>query len=57
MTFTYFIPTMVRLTDNKTYQGPAAVAKAEQWVKLGYVRHAATLIAWLTALRALTLLS
>ena len=30
LTFTYFIPTMVRLTDNETYQGSAAVAKAEQ---------------------------
>jgi hypothetical protein len=30
------------------------VARATQWVSLGYVRHAATLIAWLAALKALS---
>jgi hypothetical protein len=32
-----------------------AVTTALQWVNLGYVRHAATLIAWLAALRVFAL--
>lgn len=34
-----------------------AVAKALDWVNLAYVRHAATLIAWLAALEAFSLMS
>jgi len=33
-----------------------AVAKARQWVNLGYIRHAATLAAWLASLKAFSLL-
>jgi hypothetical protein len=31
-------------------------AKARQWVRLSFIRHAATLIAWLAALRAFSLM-
>jgi hypothetical protein len=57
MTFGYFIPTMLTLMDNSALSASDAVAKATQWVNLGYVRHAATLVAWLAALRAFSLFS
>ena len=57
MTFAYFIPTMLTLMNNQTISGSEAVAKATQWINLGYVRHAATLAALLAALRAFSLLS
>lgn len=55
MTFTYFIPTMIQLTHGAAFEQPEAVAKARQWVRLGYIRHAATLVAWLAALMALSM--
>jgi hypothetical protein len=57
LTFTYFIPTMITLMRRGALSDSAAASKARQWVRLGYVRHAATLIAWLAALRALDLMS
>ena len=54
ITFTYFIPTMLKLTGGRALSESSAAAKAHQWVTLGYVRHAATLIAWLAALMALS---
>ena len=56
MTFTYFIPTMLTLMREGALSESAAAFKARQWATLGYVRHVATLTAWLTALRALSLL-
>jgi hypothetical protein len=55
MTFTYFIPTMITLMREGALSETAAAAKARQWVTLGYVRHAVTLIAWLAALMALSI--
>lgn len=54
-TFSYFIPTMVSLMEDKTLPQSKAVAMALQWVKLGYIRHALTLIALLAALKAFSL--
>ena len=56
MTLTYFIPTMIKLMGGKAFGQSEAVAMALQWVRLGYIRHAATLVAWLAALKALSLL-
>jgi hypothetical protein len=56
LTFGYFIPTMVKLMHGDVSPESAAVAKARQWVRLGNVRQAATLIAWLAALRAFGLM-
>jgi hypothetical protein len=56
LTFGYFIPTMVKLMRGDVSPESAAVAKARQWVRLGNVRQAATLIAWLAALRAFGLM-
>jgi len=57
MTFAYFIPTMIKLMQNETLPESDLVTKALQWVNLGYVRHAATLVAWLLALKAFSLMS
>jgi hypothetical protein len=57
MTFAYFIPTMLTLMNEGAISGSDAVAKATQWINLGYIRHAATLAAWLAALRAFSLFS
>lgn len=54
LTFTYFIPTMIKLMNGEIPEGQAA-AKAQQWVRLGYIRQAATLVAWLAALNAFAL--
>jgi hypothetical protein len=56
MTFAYFIPTMLTLMRRDALSESAAAVKAGQWVTLGYVRHAATLVAWLAALKAFSLL-
>jgi hypothetical protein len=57
MTFVYFIPTMRKLMANETLPKSEPVATAVQWMHLGYVRHAAILVAWLTALKAFSLMS
>lgn len=56
LTFGYFIPTMIRLTRGDFQPESVAVSKAREWVRLGYLRHAATLIAWLAALQAFALI-
>lgn len=55
MTFAYFIPTMLRLMRDEAPESEA-VATALEWAHRGYFRHAATLVAWIAALKALTLL-
>ncbi len=57
MTFAYFIPTMLRLMQDGGAAGSGAVPSALRWVRLGYVRHAATLVAWLAALEAFSRMS
>jgi hypothetical protein len=52
MTFGYFIPMMLKLVRDDRLSETDALARALQWVKLGYVRHAATLIALLAALKS-----
>jgi hypothetical protein len=53
-TFFYFIPTMVGLMQAP--DSAQAVATAMQWGNLNYLRHAMVLTAWLSALRAFSLL-
>jgi hypothetical protein len=52
-TFSYFIPTMVRLL--KVQDSPESVAAATRWRSLIYLRHATVLAAWLVRLRAFSL--
>jgi hypothetical protein len=52
-TFSYFIPTMIRLmaaTDS-----PSAVASASRWRTLNYVRLAIVFTAWMASLRTFAL--
>jgi hypothetical protein len=53
-TFSYFIPTMVGLTNAP--DSPEAVSTAIRWSQLNYLRHAFVLVAWLASLRAFGLL-
>jgi hypothetical protein len=50
LTFSYFIPTMVRLMREP--DSPEAVAVAIRWSNLNYLRHAIVLSAWLASLQA-----
>ena len=53
-TFSYFIPTMVRLMQ--ATDSSESTATARQWANLNYVRHAIVFVAWLAALKAFSLL-
>jgi hypothetical protein len=55
MTFGYFIPAMIALMRSDGPSETNASRKAVRWVRLGYLRHAAILIAWLSALKAFSL--
>ena len=54
LTFGYFIPTMVGLMGAP--DSPESVAIATRWSTVNYVRHAVALVAWLSALKAFSLL-
>ncbi|HZA23981.1 MAG TPA: anthrone oxygenase family protein, partial [Dehalococcoidia bacterium] len=56
-TFAYFIPTMLKLQRAEALPESEVVAMAVQWKRLDYVRHAIVLVAWLAALKGLSLLS
>lgn len=53
-TFSYFIPTMVRLM--RAGDSSESMTKATRWANLNYVRLAIGLAAWLAALNAFSLL-
>jgi hypothetical protein len=55
-TFSYFIPTMLKLMTDSSLSGAEATARALHWQQLNYLRHAIVLAAWLTALRTFSLL-
>ena len=55
-TFSYFVPTMVRLMSDENMPQAQAVAAAARWGQLNYLRHLIVLIAWVLALKALSLL-
>ena len=54
LTFSYFIPTMIRLM--RAADSAESVTKAGQWANLNYVRLTIALAAWLAALKAFSLL-
>jgi hypothetical protein len=54
-TFSYFIPTALRLMRADALPSGKVEAMASQWMALNHVRAALALIAWLAALRALSL--
>lgn len=54
-TFSYFIPTAIRLMRADALPAAQAAGIASRWMLLNYVRAALALIGWLAALRALSL--
>lgn len=52
MTFGFFIPAMLKLLDPGLYGEAEAAAKAALWVKLGWLRFAATAASLVAALQA-----
>jgi Domain of unknown function (DUF1772) len=52
-TFSYFIPTMVRLQRDVAVPEPAVRARVSRWLVLNYIRNAAYLAAWVAAMLAL----
>jgi hypothetical protein len=55
-TFSYFVPTMVKLMSDATLSQSEAVAMASRWGQLNQLRHVFVLVAWLLALKAFSLL-
>ena len=55
-TFSYFVPTMVKLMSDESLSQAQAVAMASRWGQLNYIRHVIVLVAWLLALKAFSLL-
>jgi hypothetical protein len=53
-TFSYFIPSMIRLMESA--DTPESVAAAVRWSNLNYVRHAIVLVAWLSSFETFSLL-
>jgi hypothetical protein len=56
-TFSYFVPTMVKLMEDETLDQSQAVAMASRWGQLNYLRQLFVLIAWLLALNVFSLLA
>jgi hypothetical protein len=54
-TFAYFIPTMIRLMQDTTLSESQAASMAMQWGSLNHIRHAILLLAFLAALKTLSL--
>jgi hypothetical protein len=53
-TFTYFIPTMLRLAGMEP--GTEVASGLAQWLPMNYFRHLLSLAGWIAALRAFALL-
>lgn len=54
-TFSYFIPTMVRLMGTDAKAEADVKAGLSQWLLMNHGRHVLTLASWLAALKALSL--
>jgi len=54
-TFGYFIPTMLRLQRDPTLGEMPVRAGLARWARLNYLRNCMTLIAWIAALKVLSM--
>ena len=54
-TFSYFVPTMLRLMDTEGLPEAEVWAALSRWLLLDYGRHVLTLAGWLAALKAFSL--
>lgn len=55
-TFTYFVPTLLAL-QNEQSGAPDAIARFARWRAMNLFRTVAAIVAWLAALKALTILA
>ena len=55
VTFSYFIPAMIRMTSSELSDAAEVKASLSQWLFFNHGRHALTFVGWLLALKALTL--
>ena len=55
-TFSYFVPTMIKLQGDANLAASEAVAAASRWGQLNHLRHVIVLVAWIAALKAFSLL-
>lgn len=55
-TFSYFIPTALKLMRAETLLGTKVEAMASRWVHLNYIRTAFALVGWMAALKTFSLL-
>ncbi|HEX6533588.1 MAG TPA: hypothetical protein VF041_03270 [Gemmatimonadaceae bacterium] len=55
LTFSYFIPTLLRLQRSGESSGADAGARLARWARVNLLRNALTIAAWLIALRVTTL--
>jgi hypothetical protein len=55
-TVAYFVPTMLAMQRDQSAPSEFVNAKFARWVALNYARNAASLVAWLFALKALVML-
>ncbi len=56
VTFSFFIPTIIRLQKVANLSEAGIATKVSRWVRLNYIRNVATLIALFLTLKALTLI-
>ncbi|MGQ0812618.1 MAG: DUF1772 domain-containing protein [Nitrospiraceae bacterium] len=52
-TFSYFIPTALKLMRIESLPESAVDSMVSQWMRLNYIRDALTLVGWIAALKAL----
>jgi len=55
-TFSYFVPTMIKLQADTNLAASEAVDAASRWGQLNNLRHLIVLVAWMAALKAFSLL-
>jgi len=56
-TFSYFVPTMIKLQGDVDLSASEAVAMALRWGQLNHLRHIIVLVAWVAALKAFSLIN
>lgn len=54
-TFSFFIPTAIRLARAEALSAESAAVLVRLWVRMNYIRNAVTFIGWLCALKALSM--
>jgi hypothetical protein len=56
-TFAFFIPTAIKLMRAETLSQSKVTSSVSTWIQLNYVRNGLTLLGWILALRALSMVA